>query len=124
MYKDPPHLIFFIFGFFLVIQNEWGKTFHAFWHLGKAWHAFWFQQGNGKKPVFQLTESFVGYPVDSQNKVVLEEDVSHNREEVDEDKRQHSCQNNWAAIAGYALYYIQQGFFSVNQVKELERTRV
>lgn len=81
-----------------------------------------FQEWN-KKNVFQRTQSFVGYPVNSQNKIVFEEDIAHNGEEVDEDESQHSCQNNGAAVAGYTLYYVQQSLFSINQIKELETGR-
>lgn len=76
-----------------------------------------------RRSVFQRTKCFVGYPVDSQNEIVFEEDIAHNGEEIDEDKSQHSSENNGAAIAGHALYYVQQGFFSVNQIKELEEEK-
>lgn len=43
------------------------------------------EQGKEKKKKNQHTYSFVGYPVNSQNEVIFEEDVAHNREEVDQD---------------------------------------
>lgn len=73
-----------------------------------------------KNAVFRRTQCFVRYPVDSQDEIVFEEDIAHNGEEVDEDKSQHGCQNNGTAISGHALYYVQQGLFSVNQIKELQ----
>lgn len=91
---------------------------------GRATHLCVSRQENEKKCVFQRTECFVGYPVDSQNEIVFEKDIAHNGEEVDEDKSQHGCQNNGAAIAGHTLYYVQQGLLSVNQIKELERGRI
>lgn len=69
----------------------------------------------------QPTECLVGYPVHGQNEIVFEEDVAHDGEEIDQDEGQHSSENNGAAIAGDALYYVEQGFLSVNQIKELQR---
>lgn len=70
--------------------------------------------------MFQRTQCFVGYPIDSQEEIVFEENITHNGEEIYEDKSKHGSENNGAAIAGDAFYYIQQGLFSVNQIKELE----
>lgn len=78
------------------------------------------QEVNKEKKKFQHTYSFVWYPVNSQNEVIFEEDVAHNREEVDEDKGQHGSQNNRSSIASDAFYDIQQSLFPVNQIKELE----
>lgn len=71
--------------------------------------------------MFQRTECFVGYPVDGQDEVVFEENVTHNGEEIDEDKSQHGREDDGAAVAGDAFYHVQQGLFSVHQIKELER---
>lgn len=65
------------------------------------------------------TECFIGYPVHGQNEIVFEEDVAHDGEEIDEDEGEHGGENDGAAVAGHALYYVEQGFLPVNQIKEL-----
>ncbi len=56
-----------------------------------------------RNPSVFLTKSFIGYPVHVQDEVILEDDVSNNGEEVDQDKSQHGGQNDRAAVPGYAL---------------------
>lgn len=51
----------------------------------------------------------------------MEENITHNGEEIDEDESQHGSENNGAAIAGDTFDDIQQGLFSVNQIEELEK---
>lgn len=50
-----------------------------------------------------LTKSFIGYPVHVQDEVILEDDVSNDGEEVDQDESQDGGQDDRAAVPGYAL---------------------
>ena len=70
-----------------------------------------------------LTEGGVGDAVHLQDEVVLEEDVAHDGEQVDQDERQHGRQHDGAAVARHALDHVQQGLLPVHQVKELPGRR-
>lgn len=66
-----------------------------------------------------VTQSAVGDAVHLQDEVILKEHVSNNREEVDQDQTQNSCQDNRAAVSGHTLDYVQKSLFPVHQVKQL-----
>lgn len=56
-----------------------------------------------RNPSVILTKSFIGYPVHVQDEVILEDDVSNDGEEVDQDESQDGGQNDRAAVPGYTL---------------------
>ena len=68
-----------------------------------------------------LTLGCVGNTVHLQDEVIFEKDVANNREQVDQYESEHSRQHDGASITGHTLDYIQQGLFSVYQVKQLQR---
>lgn len=68
-----------------------------------------------------LTQGCIGDTIHLKDEVVFEENVANNGEQVDQDESQHSSQHNGASISCHTLNYIQQGLFSVHQVKQLQR---
>lgn len=74
-----------------------------------------------KRPESALTQSCVGDTIHLQDEVIFEENVANDGEEVDQDERQHSGKHDGASITGHTLDYIQQGLFSVYQVKQLQK---
>lgn len=64
-----------------------------------------------------LTHGCVWNPIHLQDEVIFEEDVANNGEQVDQDESQHRGKYDGASITCHTLYYIQQGLFSVYQVK-------
>jgi len=67
-----------------------------------------------------VTQSAVGDAVHLQDEVILKEHISNNREEVDQDQTQNSCQDNRAAVSCHTLDYVQKSLFPVHQVKQLQ----
>ena len=71
-----------------------------------------------------LTKAF--YPqsrqwIDLHEKVVLEEDVAENGEQVDENNGQEGCQQDGPAVLGHRLDHVAQRFFSVHYVQHLQQ---
>ena len=67
-----------------------------------------------------LTERGVGQAVHLQDEVVLEEDIAHDGEEVDQDEGQHGRQHDGAPVARHALDHVQQRLLAVHQVEQLQ----
>lgn len=67
----------------------------------------------------EVTCSNLGQSVHLHDEVLLQAQEAHDGEEVDEDERQKSRQQDGATVAGDALYHIEQGLLTVDQVEEL-----
>ncbi|TRY94884.1 hypothetical protein DNTS_032985 [Danionella cerebrum] len=52
-----------------------------------------------------LTKSFIGYPVDIEDEIILEDNVAYNGEEIDQDEGQYSSQHDGATVPGHTLDY-------------------
>lgn len=76
-----------------------------------------------KRQESTLTRSCVGDSVHIQDEVVLEENVADDGEEVDQDERQHSSQDNRAPVASHALDHVEQRLLSVDKVEKLRKER-
>lgn len=53
--------------------------------------------------------------------VILQEKEADDREQVDQDESQDRCQDDGAAIPCDTFDDVQQGLFSVHQIKELQK---
>lgn len=67
----------------------------------------------------KVTCSNLGQSVHLHDEVLLQAQEAHDGEEVDEDERQESRQQDGATVARDALYHIEQGLFPVDQIKQL-----
>lgn len=67
-------------------------------------------------------QGLVGELVHLQDEVILEEEVAHDGEEVDQDESQHGGQDDGAPVARDALDDVEQRLLPVHQVKELGTT--
>lgn len=56
--------------------------------------------------------------------VILQEKEANDGEQVDQDESQDRGQDDGAAIASDAFDDVQQGLFSVHQIKELQRQKL
>lgn len=66
-----------------------------------------------------VTQGVVWDAIYFQNKVIFKEHITHNREEVDQDQAQDSCQHDGTAISSDTLDDVQQSLLPVHQVKQL-----
>lgn len=69
-----------------------------------------------------FTQSGVRDTVHLQYKIIFKEDVAHDGEEINQDKSQHSSEDDGATVSCHTFNHIQQCFLSVHQVKQLEHT--
>lgn len=65
--------------------------------------------------------SSVFQPIHFHSEVILQKKEPNNGKQVDQDESEDCCQNNGAAIAGDTFYDIEQGLFSVHQIKKLKK---
>lgn len=68
-----------------------------------------------------LTQGCVRDSIDLQDEVIFEEYVANDGKQVDQNESEYSGQHNGASVTSHTLDYIQQGLFSVYQVKQLQR---
>lgn len=76
---------------------------------------------NGQNELLVPTwqQRFIRELVYFQDEVIFEEEVPHYGEQVDQDESENSSQDDGTPIASDTLDDVQQGLFSVHQVKEL-----
>lgn len=109
---------------FLWEQTRWPDCLHLPKHSGKvdslfcfSWallKLFTFDVWVEKRQESTLTRGCVGDSVHLQDEVVLEENVSDDGEQVDQDESQHGGQHNGAPVARHALDHVQQRLLSVH----------
>lgn len=64
-------------------------------------------------PKLTWNSCFIGQPIYFQDKIILEEEIAHYWEQVNQDQSQNCCQDDGPSIAGDTFNDIQQSLFSV-----------
>lgn len=76
---------------------------HTFSHFDGRWHVF---------------------VVDRYQKVILEENIANDREEIDENQCQNSCEYDRSSVSGHRADHIQQGLFAIDDIEKLLMTKL
>lgn len=67
-----------------------------------------------KDPKHTWNSCFIGQPIHFQDKVILEEQIAHNWEQINQDQSQDRCQDDGPSVAGDTFNDIKQSLLSVH----------